>query len=125
MTRTSGQRSPDRTRSQRKPSLEIRRGQRKVPPPTTGYIPEGTRHPEWAGIAPPHRCYRGVVAMLRLLLGTVPPLLVAGLLVAAEEKKSADQGESLFNGKDLSGWKLIDPKAADRSKWSVTGGVRL
>src|SRR5438270_218978 len=63
--------------------------------------------------------------MSKTAIGALALLLAAGLLVGAEETKSAGRGESLFNGKDLSGWKLIDPKAADRSKWSVGGGVRL
>jgi hypothetical protein len=63
--------------------------------------------------------------MRQVLLGAVPLLLAAGLLASAEEKKADAQGQTLFNGKDLTGWKLIDPKAADRSKWSVAGGVKL
>jgi hypothetical protein len=43
-------------------------------------------------------------------------------VVFAEEKKG---GQILFNGKDLSGWKLRDPAAAGKSKWSVAGGVKL
>jgi hypothetical protein len=44
---------------------------------------------------------------------------------SAEDKKSPSQGEALFNGKDLGAWKLIDPKAPERSKWSVVAGVKL
>src|SRR5467141_2854928 len=74
---------------------------------------------------PPCRRSRGVNPMRTVLVGAVPLLLVAGLLACAEEKKADAQGQALFNGKDLTGWKLIDPKAADRSKWSVAGGVKL
>src|SRR5260370_407665 len=63
--------------------------------------------------------------MRKILLGAVRLLLAAGLLASAEEKKADAQGQALFNGKDLTGWKLIDPKATDRSKWSVAGGVKL
>src|SRR2546421_12802279 len=63
--------------------------------------------------------------MRQVLLGAVPLLLAAGLLASAEEKKADARGQALFNGKDLTGWKLIDPKAAERSKWSVVGGVQL
>lgn len=49
---------------------------------------------------------------------------VAGLTLraSAEDKKAP---AALFNGKNLDGWKLRNPGAKDRSKWSVVGGVKL
>jgi hypothetical protein len=35
------------------------------------------------------------------------------------------KAEMLFNGKDLTGWRLLNPAEAQRSKWQVVGGVRL
>jgi hypothetical protein len=53
-------------------------------------------------------------------------LLAAGLTVApAEEEKAEPDGLVLFNGKDLAGWKLRNPKAEDKSKWSVVAAVKL
>jgi hypothetical protein len=55
-------------------------------------------------------------------------LLILGssgvLLLPAEEKKAAD-GASLFNGKDLTGWKLRPGRDAKLSKWSVVSAVKL
>jgi hypothetical protein len=60
---------------------------------------------------------------LPFVLGLV---LAAGVTLApADEKKPEQDGVSLFNGKDLSGWKLRNPKAEDKSKWSVVSAVRL
>jgi hypothetical protein len=60
-----------------------------------------------------------------LLLATLV-LLAAGLTVTPAEEKKADQdGPTLFNGKDLTGWKLRNPKAEDKSKWSVVAAVKL
>lgn len=60
---------------------------------------------------------------LRLsVLGAVVTL--AGLGASAGEKAAGEK--SLFNGKDLTGWKLRgDARAAARSKWSVTGAIAL
>jgi hypothetical protein len=53
-------------------------------------------------------------------------LLAAGLSLAPTgEKKPEPGGAALFNGKDLAGWNLRDPRAEDRSKWSVVSAVRL
>jgi hypothetical protein len=62
--------------------------------------------------------------MRMLTLLTLPALLSAGPLLAPAGDKKAEE-RSLFNGKDLSGWKLINPNDARRSKWSVVGGVKL
>jgi hypothetical protein len=56
----------------------------------------------------------------------IPLFVVLGAFViwaSAEDQKAA--GQALFNGKDLGGWKLIDPRAPERSKWSVVAGVKL
>src|SRR4051794_8176872 len=47
------------------------------------------------------------------------------LLVLAVECVSSpkDQGEPLFNGKDLAGWKLVSPDAND--SWKVVSSVSL
>jgi hypothetical protein len=53
-------------------------------------------------------------------------LLGAGALLApAQEKKPDAAPAALFNGKDLTGWKLRDPKATERSKWVVASDVKL
>ncbi len=57
--------------------------------------------------------------MRRILL-----LMVAATLVGAAEGP-AKGGKALFKGTDLSGWKLRDPGAKNRSKWTVCGGVKL
>jgi hypothetical protein len=49
--------------------------------------------------------------------------LTAGTAAAPGDDKAARV--ELFNGKDLSGWKLRDLQAAGRSRWEVVGGVRL
>src|SRR5262245_28910081 len=61
--------------------------------------------------------------MRPVLLFGLPAFLAVVLALPAEEKPAA--GKPLFNGKDLSGWKLRDPKAADRSKWSVIASLKL
>src|SRR5437762_2322040 len=48
----------------------------------------------------------------------------AGVLLAATAENK-DGAISLFNGKDLAGWKLRDPGAAAKSKWKVAGEVKL
>jgi hypothetical protein len=47
------------------------------------------------------------------------------LLAPAQEKKPEARTVTLFNGKDLTGWKLRDAKATERSKWAVAGDVKL
>jgi hypothetical protein len=54
----------------------------------------------------------------------VPVLCTTGVLLIPAEGKKAEV-EKLFNGKDVTGWKLINPSDAKRSKWSVVGGVKL
>jgi hypothetical protein len=58
---------------------------------------------------------------------TACALVAAGTLFApAQEKKSDARATELFNGKDLTGWKLRDAKAAERSnKWVVAADVKL
>jgi hypothetical protein len=63
--------------------------------------------------------------MRTLVCGALLALLGAAFLAVAGEKKDDDKGTALFNGTDLNGWKLLDPKATERSKWSVVGGLRL
>jgi hypothetical protein len=65
---------------------------------------------------------------MRTILVALATLALCGagvLTIPANEKKTDARGTELFNGKDLSGWKLRHPKAADRSKWSVVAGVKL
>jgi hypothetical protein len=59
--------------------------------------------------------------MFRGLAITLPLFIV--VLARAEEKKQA--AGSLFNGKDLAGWKLRHPGWSAKSKWQVAGGVHL
>jgi hypothetical protein len=61
--------------------------------------------------------------MRAVLLGTL--LTFCGLsLLSAQEGKGEEK--SLFNGKDLTGWKFRGGEgAAKRSKWTVTGGLTL
>jgi hypothetical protein len=55
---------------------------------------------------------------LGIVLGTV------GLLLPAKAQRSEEI--LLFNGKDLTGWKLRTPESDKRkSKWTVAGGVKL
>jgi hypothetical protein len=56
---------------------------------------------------------------------TALALLTAGLLAVAGEDKKADEGKSLFNGKDTDGWKLRPGKDEKANKWSVVGAVML
>jgi hypothetical protein len=59
-------------------------------------------------------------------LWTILALLSVGGLAAADEPAKAGGGQVLFNGKDLTGWKLRGgDTAAGRSKWSVAGDVKL
>jgi len=52
-------------------------------------------------------------------------MLHAGAATPDARPKAA-AAQALFNGKDLTGWKLRGgEKAAKRSKWSVAGGVKL
>src|SRR5262245_56174006 len=61
--------------------------------------------------------------MRALLLGTLLAVCGLGLLKAQEGK---GEEKSLFNGKDLTGWKFRGGEAAaKRSKWTVTGGLTL
>ena len=50
--------------------------------------------------------------------------LSVGLLLTPAVNKKAEV-EKLFNGKNLVGWKLINPSDTKRNKWSVVGGVKL
>jgi hypothetical protein len=53
--------------------------------------------------------------------------LVGGsvLLLPAKEKKAEADGSPLFNGKDLTGWKLRPGRDAKLSKWTVASAVKL
>jgi len=62
--------------------------------------------------------------MRLLTLFSLAGLLSAGFLLTSATAKKAEN-EKLFNGKDLTGWKLLNPGDAKRSKWSVVGGVKL
>jgi hypothetical protein len=59
---------------------------------------------------------------LTSLLLVVVSLLLSPIVRAADE--AAQGGEVLFNGKDLAGWKLRDPKLADQV-WKVVSAVKL
>ena len=61
---------------------------------------------------------------MRTLLPTAL-LSLAVLSHALADGRKAAAGKELFDGKTLSGWKLRDPNATVRSKWSVFGAVRL
>src|SRR5262249_53614333 len=50
--------------------------------------------------------------------------LTAGLVLTPAASKKAEV-EKLFNGKNLVGWKLINPTDAKRNRWSVVGSVKL
>jgi hypothetical protein len=53
-------------------------------------------------------------------------VLGAGVLLAPADDKKAGESKSLFNGKDLTGWKLRHPPTDKRaSKWSVVSTVKL
>ena len=56
------------------------------------------------------------------LLG-ITLLIISPRLGWADDKET--ESKELFNGKDLSGWKLRDPNAAERSKWRVVSTVTL
>lgn len=59
------------------------------------------------------------------LLGALVALFSFGILFATAEDKKADS-TALFNGKDLTGWKLRQPASDKRSsKWSVVSAVKL
>ncbi len=60
--------------------------------------------------------------MCRLLPLAAALFLGAGFLPAGDRKAEV---QTLFNGKDLTGWKLRHPQAAAKSKWSVVAGVKL
>src|SRR5690348_2596471 len=61
--------------------------------------------------------------MRALLLVSVLAVCGLGLSRAGEGK---GEGKSLFNGKDLTGWKFRGGEAAaKRSKWTVTGNLTL
>jgi hypothetical protein len=63
--------------------------------------------------------------MCTATLYAIMGLWSAGGLEAAPGRPAAGE-QVLFNGKDLTGWKLRGGvKAAARSKWAVAGGVRL
>jgi hypothetical protein len=62
--------------------------------------------------------------MRRKTLCAIPALLaVTALLASGPDKRP--RVRTLFNGKDLGGWKLINPRESNRSKWVVVGGVKL
>src|SRR5262249_7014429 len=52
-------------------------------------------------------------------------LVAVGCYLASAAEPAVMENTGLFNGKDLAGWKLRNPKAKDKSKWSVVGAVRL
>ena len=56
----------------------------------------------------------------RWLLAPAVAILLAGLSASAAEKKAPAGFESLFNGKDLTGWKV---PAGDNGHWKVVDGV--
>jgi hypothetical protein len=62
---------------------------------------------------------------MRTTLGLIVVALLTSGTPRAPARDPKPEGHSLFNGKDLIGWKLIDPRQSKRSKWSVAGGVRL
>ena len=63
--------------------------------------------------------------MKTYVLGSLLTLFSVGVLLAPAEDKKTD-GQSLFNGKDLTGWKLRHPASDKRtSKWSVVSAVKL
>jgi hypothetical protein len=49
-------------------------------------------------------------------------MLTSAFLVAADKKPD---GIVLFNGKDMVGWKLLNPRQSKKSKWSVVKAVKL
>jgi hypothetical protein len=62
--------------------------------------------------------------MRRAALLTVGIFLSLDGFFAPAGAKEAE-AEKLFNGKDLTGWRLPNPAEARRSKWQVVGGVKL
>src|SRR5438552_13391535 len=56
--------------------------------------------------------------MIRKYQTLVPLFFFAFLLIAAEQEEQV-----LFNGKDISGWKLVNPAASDC--WKVVSAVSL
>src|SRR5574340_97782 len=58
----------------------------------------------------------------------VSPLIAAlvGVWFCAVVARAADDGKiSLFNGKDLSGWKLRNPTPETKNSWKVVSDVKL
>ncbi len=60
---------------------------------------------------------------VQLLLASLLLLLATSFAAFAADDKPADGWVSLFNGKDLTGWKTVD--ANDTKCWAVTGAVEL
>jgi hypothetical protein len=63
--------------------------------------------------------------MRTILIGTTLALLGAALLATAADPKDAGEGKPLFDGKDLTGWKLRPGHDPGSSKWEVVSAVRL
>src|SRR4051812_29621559 len=63
--------------------------------------------------------------MRRVVLGVVLSLAAVAFLSARADETKEARGKPLFNGTDLTGWRLRDPAAKGRSRWSVVGAVRL
>jgi hypothetical protein len=52
-------------------------------------------------------------------------LVWSALLLPADDKNKEPADQALFNGKDLTGWKLRPDQADKQSRWTVVAGVRL
>lgn len=64
---------------------------------------------------------------MRVRLGSMAVLgfLLAGVLFADDQAMQNGITLPLFNGHDLSGWDVRDPKLKDRNHWEVAGAVKL
>lgn len=61
---------------------------------------------------------------MRTALLAVTLAAIAALAAVADDRKK-DEGRPLFNGKDLTGWKLRPGRDPKLSKWHVLGSVKL
>lgn len=52
------------------------------------------------------------------------PLFALSAVVLTVRADAPKGGKPLFNGKDTTGWKLRDPNAAARAKWSAVSSWR-
>jgi hypothetical protein len=68
---------------------------------------------------------RRIAVRLILSLGALVPFVLLSSAGRAEEKKPEEGFTSLFNGKDLTGWKtyLKDEKAEPAKTWTIKDGV--